>query len=164
MKYKLGHSFATPVLFVSIVFSLFAVFISYNEPIFGIIILLISSFFWSASYGIEINIRAKKYREYSSAFGLKWGNWLSLDKLPFVSIMTVREGMTVFSRTNQSTTLVENKFGIYLLSNSHREKVLIRKFNDDKDAKEFLKDAATKLSKEVVQYNPVISAKTRKRR
>jgi hypothetical protein len=136
---KIGHSFASPILFFGVVFSIFGFFLCFNEPIIGVIIFVSSSFLWSSTYGIEIDLTSNKIREYSSAYGFKKGKWHSLEKLPYMTFLKMREGMTVYSRSNRSTTLIDDNFGVYLLTNSHRTKILINKFDDENEANEFFK-------------------------
>ena len=164
MKIKIGNSFPSPVRFISMIFSILGIVILFQIAIIGIIILLISSFIWSSSYGFEVGRSDQMYREYSSAFGKTWGKWEFLDNFPFMTILTLRDGVTVRSLSSASTTLVENYYGVYLLTDSHRTKVLVNRFTDLEKAKEFITPIALNLNKEVVQYDPVISERTRMRR
>ena len=81
-----------------------------------------------------------------------------------MTILTLQEGLTVRSRSSVSMTLVESYYGVYLLTSSHRTKVLVNKFKNLEKAKEFITQTAMELNKEYVQYNPVISERTRMRR
>lgn len=136
----------------------------FTEPILGVAGILIGAFFWSSSYGIDIELKEKKFREYSSAYGLKSGKWKSLDKLPFITVMVVRESMAIHSRSNNSTITTDTKIGVYLLTNSHRGKILVQKFEKNQEAKKYAESLSKRMKKEIVQYSPVISEKTRARR
>lgn len=163
MEIKIGQSFPPTILFVSTLFTVVGLPFLLTIPILGFIILAISTFIWSTSYGFETN-RSGEFREYGRAFGIKWGKWQNLDQFPDMTILTLKEGLTLRNRSNVSTTVVEKYYGIYLLTSSHRAKVLVNKFKDLEQAKDFITPIALGLNKEVVQYNPAISERTRMRR
>jgi hypothetical protein len=118
----------------------------------------------TSSYGTEIDIENKKFREYGSAFGIKSGKWNSMKALPFLSLMTSRSGHSVYSRTNHSTTDVDDYYDVCLLNQNHRTKIVIQKFTAKKEATEFINDFSSKLNKPIVAFNPPISQKTLNRR
>ena len=164
MKIKLGPSFPPVTRFFSIPISIFALVFLFSAPIPAIIIFLIGAFIWSTSYGFETNKYTGKFREYGSALGLEWGKWDDLDKFPDMALLTLNEGYAVRVRLYLSTEVVESYYGVYLLTSSHRTKVLVNKFKNLEKAKEFITQTAMELNKEYVQYNPVISERTRMRR
>lgn len=164
MEIKIGQSFPPTILFVSKLFTVVGLLFLLLIPILGFIILAISTFIWSTSYGFETNKFSGQFREYGRTFGIKWGKWQNLDQFPDMTILTLKEGLTVRSRSNVSLTVVENYYGIYLLTSSHRTKILVNKFKDLEEAKDFITPIALSLKKEVVQYNPAISERTRMRR
>lgn len=85
-----------PVVIVGIAITLAGLVIVIQNPLLGIGITLAGSFLWSGSYGIQIDVEQDKFREYASMFGIKYGEWKSLDKTPFISIVKGKSGMTVY--------------------------------------------------------------------
>lgn len=164
MEIRLGRSFPPVTRFFSLPIALFGLYILFIAPILGITIVAVCSFIWSTSYGFETNKFTEEFREYGSALGIKWGKWQKMDQFPDITILTLKEGYTVRSRLYLSTTVMESYYGIYLLTSSHRTKILVNKFKDLQKAKDFITPIALELNKEVVQYNPAISERTRMRR
>ena len=163
IKYKLGFSFAPPIVIVGVIVSIAGVLTAIEGPLLGILLIIAGGFIWSSTYGSQIDPTNIRFREYGSVFGIKSGKWRPLDEAPFITVMKGREGMTVYSRSNLSTTSIDDRFEVCLLSNTHRSKTVIMKFENEDQAAEYAKAIALKLDKEIVQYSPKISEKTRSR-
>jgi hypothetical protein len=164
ITHRIGFSFMPPIIIAGVAVTLAGLITIMESPILGIGIALAGSFIWSGSYGIQIDVEQNKFREYASMFGIKYGEWKSLEKTPFISVVKGRSGMTVYSRSNRSTSVIDNRFEVCLLNSSHRTRVVIQKFKDKSQAMEYANEIASKLNKSVVQYNPVVSQKTKSRR
>lgn len=164
IKYRLGFSFALPIVIGGVVLPISGCAVVFESPIIGIIMLTLGSFFWSSSYGVQIDSDLLKFREYGSMFGINMGNWKSLDKVPYLSIVKGREGMRIHSMSNRSTSSIDDCFEVCLLTKSHRQRVVVQKFDGINEALNFGRKLASKLGKELVQFNPIVSEKTRNRR
>lgn len=164
IKNRIGFSFMMPILIVGVTATIAGLVTAIQTPLLGIGLALIGSFIWSSSYGIQINVDQNKFREYASMFGIKYGEWKALEKTPFISVVKGRSGMTVYSRSNRSTSVIDDRYEVCLLNNSHRKRVVIQKFEDKSKALEYANQIASKLDKSVVQFNPVVSQKTKSRR
>ena len=68
-----GFSFAMPIVIVGAVITLVGVPTIIESPVLGIIFMLVGPFFWSSSYGAQIDCSKNMYREYGSAYGVKSG-------------------------------------------------------------------------------------------
>jgi len=147
---KIGKSFPTPVYIFGIVLSIIGIGACFSSPVLGVILILVGAFVWSNYFGMEIDTRNQTYREYSSAFGMKYGSWLPMNTLPYVSVLMIKEGMTVYSRSNRSTTISEERYGAYFLSKNHREKILIGKYDKKEEAMNFAQELASVLQKDLV--------------
>lgn len=97
-------------------------------------------------------------------FGIKSGKWKPLNKMPYLAVIKSKSGMTTYSRSNRSTSYIEEKYEVCLLSETHRQRMTVQKFNTIEEAKAYCQELATQLNKEVVTFNPEVSAKTRSRR
>jgi hypothetical protein len=150
-----GFSFAMPIIIAAFVVTFLGIISFFESPIFGIGLIIASIFVWSSSYGIQINPTDKNYREFGSVFGLKTGEWKPFDSLPFLTVLRNREGMTVYSKSNRSTTSIDDSFCVYLLNASHRKKVLVQKFDTKELAIKNASELASRLKKELVEFDPV---------
>lgn len=153
-----------PIIIAGVAVTLAGLVTIMESPLLGIGTALAGSFIWSGSYGIQIDVEQNKFREYASIFGIKYGEWKSLEKTPFISVVKGRSGMTVYSRSNRSTSVIDDRYEVCLLNNSHRTRIVIQKLEGKSQAMEYANQIASKLGKNVVQFNPVVSQKTKSRR
>jgi len=161
---RLGFSFATPIILLGVVITLAGITTLFENQILGVALVVIGPFFWSSSYGSQIDTVNQQFREYNSFYGIKSGEWKPLDKLPDISVIKSKEGITVFSRSNRSSSYIEDKFEVCLLNKTHRKRMTVQKFDTFEHAKTHAQDLAIKLKKELVTFNPKVSEKTRNRR
>lgn len=159
-----GFSFALPIIIGGGILTLGGIISSIENPILGLVMVAVGPFFWSSSYGIQLDPEQNRFREYGSFYGIKSGKWKPLDKVPFLTIVRGRGGTAVYAGTNRSTTVIDDRFQVCLLTNSHRTRIVVQKFENLIDAEVYAKQLASTLSKTVVQFNPVVSEKTRNRR
>ena len=164
IKNRIGFSFATPIIIAGVVISIAGFAATIETPLLGVVLALGSMFLWTSSYGIEIDIQQNRFREYGSMYGIKKGEWKSLDKVPFITVLRGRTGMTVYSRSNRATSDIDDRYEVYLLNQSHRAKILVQRFDSKKQALTYAEKLAVKLEKKIVQYSPAVSEKTQSRR
>lgn len=103
---------------------------------------------------MQIDMEASKFREYGSIYGIRSGDWKSLDKTPYLNIMKGRDSMRMYSRSNQSTTVIGDRLEVCLPTQTHRTKIVIQKFDDQMEAQVFAQNLAERLGKELVTFNP----------
>ena len=169
---SLGHSFPNPVIAVGILISTIGLlFLTIFLPSFilvflplGILISAVGAFFWSSTYGFQLDTTTNNFREYGSVYGIKRGEWKSLDKYPFITVLKSRMGATLYTRNHSSITLIEDAYEITLLSSTHRTKVVVQKFKKIETAKINAEKFASEFDKEIVKFNPQVSEATMKRR
>jgi hypothetical protein len=164
IKNKIGNSFPTPLIIVGVIAIIGSVLIILTNPILAIILLLVGLFLCTSSYGTEIDVTNKKYREYGSIYGLKSGSWFDLNTMPYLAILKSRSGYTMYSRSNRSTTNINDFYDVCLLNQSHRKKVVLMKFKSIEAALKVAGNLESQLGVELTQFNPVISEKTANRR
>ena len=153
-----------PIVIVGFVMILGGI-LSITENIYlGIGMAILGGFISLSGYGTQIDKSINKYREYSSLYGVKRGEWKSLDKYPFLSVLPSRTGMKIYSRTNQSTTNIDDSFDICFLSENHRGKIVIQKLSTKDEAIAYAEALSDDLNIPLTKYNPVISDKTKSRR
>ena len=84
--------------------------------------------------------------------------------MPYLTVLRGKSGTTIYSQSNRSTTFVEERYEVCLLNESHRKKVVVKKFETEQAALEYCKTISGELNREIVTYNPVVSEATRNRR
>jgi len=164
IRNRIGFSFPVPILLIAGLFALAGIVSAVEIPLIGLALISISSIIWSGSYGFEINSKDSTYREYVSIIGIRRGQWFSLEKFPFVAILKVREGTVMYSQTNRSNTLIDDSFGVYLLTSSHRKRVLIKKLDTRIRAERYIGEIAPLINKEITNFSPKLTQKTKMRR
>lgn len=111
-------------------------------------------------YGTEVDSQKNGFREYSQILGIKRGKWFSMDPYPDIALLTIKESVTVGSRT-QTASYSENVSGIYLLTANHRRKYMIQRFDTAMEAHKFGEKFAAKFNKNYVKFNPVRAERRR---
>lgn len=161
IQHRHGFSFAFPIVIVSVVITIAGIVEINENPILGIGLTLFCAFFWSSSYGVQIDISSQRLREYTSMYGIKKGNWKPLNNLPYITVIKSKSGMKTYSRSNRSTSYIEDMYEVCLLSENHRQKVPVKKFDTIEDAKSYSQDLAKELNKNIVVYKPSQNSKIR---
>lgn len=164
INHRIGFSFALPVVIVGVIIILAGLISAIESPILGVVLILAGSFIITSSYGTQIDVDKNQFREYGSIFGIKNGEWKSLNKMPNITVLKNRIGVRVYSQSNRSTVNTDDSYEVCLLNESHRAKVTIQKFETEHQALKYGEQLASKLKKEVVHYNPVVSKTTQNRR
>ena len=154
VNYGLGFSFALPVVAAEVIMTLAGLVTLLSNPIAGVLMVVSGPFLRSSSYGVQIDMEASKFREYGSMHGIRSGDWKSLDKTPYLNIMKGRDSMRMYSRSNQSTTVIGDRLEVCLPTQTHRTKIVIQKFDDQMEAQVFAQNLAERLGKELVTFNP----------
>jgi hypothetical protein len=164
IKINHGTVFPSAMVFAAYIILLFGFISIFSNWILGSILILFSIFIGFSYSGIDINLKERKYREYSICFGIKFGKWQSLDKFAFLAILANREVSEVHSRSNMTTSTGLKYSDVCMLDQTHREKILIKRFKDADSALDYAKNLSGNLNFDLTDYNPFISEKTEIRR
>jgi len=115
---------------------------------------------------IKINFKKQKLFIYSEIFGLKLGNKTNLSNYKNTTVLTKRMKSAMGNKLNNrgyipQMKLQNIKHEVLLLSTDHRKKVLLGRFNNFKEARDFSREMAAILKKPIVKYTPkrIIKAK-----
>lgn len=163
-SYRAGFSFAIPVVIVGAVIGVLGLLTLLIAPIVGALMAGFGGFIATSSYGFQLDKKRNRCREYTSVFWIKRGTWINLDNLPDVSILSGKSGFVVRSMSNRATDSTTVNYTVYLLSKTHRTKVMVKKFEDRSLAQEFAEGLAISLNRDLKKYSPAVSAKTMRRR
>ncbi len=165
LEWETGALFPPALAFVGkLVFAIGLVSILF-APLFGVFVLAVGGYVGFGKTGVELLPEQDKYREFTKIFWFRFGKPKSYKDFPFLSVMRTKLTSSAYSLTNRSaSTGSDLYYDVYMLSQSHRSKVLIRRFSALHDAKVSAQELGAILSKEVVMYSPVISAASRAKR
>jgi hypothetical protein len=134
-------------------------------PLIGLFLFLVGGFIGFGVSGVMLYPSEALYQEYIGLFGLRYGKKKSYLQYPYLSVMRTKVTSSAYSRSNRSAvTGADLYYDVYLLSESHRERILLRRYSSQFEAKEKAQELGVVLSKKVVMYNPKVSAETQKRR
>lgn len=117
------------------------------------------------SAGLELDFENQKYRQYSSFFGKKKGEWFSLESYSALIILR-KDGKTSLSTTRAtiSSTLRYNEYQVFLTDQTHRKRLYLKHFDTHEQARKFALDFMEKTEIQLERFDPVISQQTRNRR
>jgi len=122
---------------------------------------------------VELNYETNQFRECSHLFFYKSGKWRKLESYTDIAILTTRKvikneinvGVNSISPFQDSVNYNENETAIYLLTPSHRHRVLLKVCDTYRLAEVFAKEIAIELNKTYTVFSPKISkASAHKRR
>lgn len=156
-----GYSFGPGVRFGGLV--IFIVGIVSFLTIIGPIVALIAGVAAFGKSGVVINVEVKKYKEYLRCYGIEFGKWNDLSPFVALAVLKLSRTHTVHSRTNRTMTNTDTTFDICLLNNNHHKKIPVKRCNSIEEANIAIKELSEQLGIEAVKYNPVRTARTRRR-
>lgn len=158
--FKHGFYFQLPGRVVGVALSVvgFLMLMSFNiVPMFiGLPLLVFGLYMLTGASGIDINYSHNIFKEYNKVLGIKFGKWKSLNLYPFMTVMSANKSNKASDITGLNKTVVTEKaLGIYLLSNSHRTKILLKRtFPTMQKTKAEAEKIAELTGKELMKYNP----------
>ena len=118
--------------------------------IIGIPILAMSVFYT----GTEIDLEHKRFREYSSVLGIRWGKWMPLAEFSSVTVLRVNRTSTMYSRSQQAQDFKEMNHDVVLLNATHRRKQVLKACDTREEAVTIAKLVADRTGFPLEQYAP----------
>ncbi len=155
---KLGNSFAKTIVLIGIILLSFGVFSLFISPILGLILVLLGGFMATTNYGVQIDIRKSKIRQYGSIYFIKYGKWIELSNYKFVTIISKRIGNQIFFSSNQSFTLTEELYTVCLFGNKMNKKVEIKIFDKKDIAHSYAEKIQEILNIDFIKYVDFINS------
>jgi len=141
------------------------------------LLLLVCVLILNYKSSVEINFETNQFRECGQLFFYKSGKWRKLASYTDVAILTTRKviknelflGVNQGSMYGASQNVIkhnEKETAVYLLTPTHRHRVLLKVCDNLKAADVFATDVAKELNKTYTIFNPKISqaSKNKKRR
>ncbi|MFT5821213.1 MAG: hypothetical protein ACI8ZM_002462 [Crocinitomix sp.] len=168
VQYHNGYTFSfglrIAISFLGL-FGLFAVFSGGPGYLLGPPILLFTFYAHTSTFGTDVSFSNNYIREYSKSFWIKRGKWKPTVLLPDITILKMGKSIGVNHVYSEKTTqITKTVYSVSVLSANHRKRVLIRETESAADCYEVAVFLSEKMSKNLVDFNPVISQATRDKR
>jgi len=140
-----------------------------NFSIVGIVISIIVLsgllYLTTSKTGVQLCVRTKYIRMYTSYLGIKYGKWKTTRNYTDISILTIRKNVSKGSAFGTNTLTVEKvDTGVYLLIPSHRKRHLLTVCNSKAEADDLVNELCDKLNKKNKIFSPQISEASKARR
>lgn len=122
----------------------------------GLAFFMIGAYLLTGAHGVQIDLINQRFRTYDAIFRWKRGEWLPLQKYPYLTILKANTSVRSSDITgvNTSTQTIRG-LGIYLLSGTHRNRQLIYKSKlGPAHVQQKAADLAYLMQKEVVRFQP----------
>lgn len=130
---------------------------SFEYPILYTVIFLLGVlcvFTLSYSLGLEFDMKNNLYRNYTSYFFSKRGQWKSHDNFPYVIEVGKRYQQTMSMRGAIATSQSDYVHEVYLTDSSHLKRIYLKSFEFKKMADEYALKVSKLLNKNYVIYSP----------
>lgn len=160
MKVKLGFLFGPTLRFIGAIMMLGGVLLFIYSYLASMVFLLIGAFLSTTKNHILFDRAKGRYKVYTNYLGLKIGQWESLETFVDVAVLGGQEGYILHSRTNQMHKDVNKVVRVFLLSKSHRTKLLVGTFQKAQDAEQRALALEEYLGVRYTHYAPEISRAT----
>jgi hypothetical protein len=134
--------------------------------IFSGLLVIVGVFLVTSINGVLIDPVKKRIKQYSRYFGIKAGNWESLEPYPDLVILRrqLKSEATSYLTGSKGEITNDLYFDVCLANPSHRKKIEVNRLKGEEPARKSAEELAKLFGLEIKPYNPVISAKTRARR
>ena len=135
--FRHGYLFPFPVRLLGYAFAVLSLFAIIHSLIYGLLLFCIGALLGFSTYGAEIDEKNKTIREYVKYFVPKYGKWFNYSAFDYLSIREKKSNIRVYFSSNQSFTMKEEKFEVFITDFLLRKKVVIAEKKSFKEAEEF---------------------------
>lgn len=159
-----GYVYAFPIRIGGILIAFIGLFISLSmgwSILLGLLLVLVGVNFASASTGVLIDIEHRAVKHYTSRFLIRFGEWREYPTYRNIAIIRKNKKRHKFYQQDNSEGEAAYKYEIYLISRSHRGKVLLEVSFTREDAEFRAQRYCEQFPAELVEYQP--PARTKKR-
>lgn len=161
LTHSFGKAFPSSFVFTGYIFLSAGIIIMFNN-LLGLILVLIGVFIAFVKSGVQINLETNSYRKFDSLFGLKRGQWESLEAFSYLSILRTKEESATLSRSNRRAVTSSDLFyDICLLDENHRKKQPIKRLKEKNIALSDIKILSAQLGMAITEYRPPLSKKSK---
>ena len=133
---KIEKTVSGPAIFIGVAsFIVGIVSLITSHWIAGAIGIIIACFLFFSYSGIQINTQKRIVKPYNCWFGIyKTGKWKTLETYTGLTLVPMKRGYTVYSRSNRSVTSEETEFRVYLLNKAHKPALAIKRCKKREEA------------------------------
>lgn len=129
-------------------------FFFWDSIVISMVLTFIGIYMGFSHTGFEIDLEKRMFRYFTSHFGIKEGDWKFFKNYPHLSILTIGQKQKGESFTGLTFTSRSVVFRVYLLNQTHTDKILIKEFSKERKAKNFAKRIAEELDLNIKTYSP----------
>lgn len=120
----------------------------------GVVVLLVCLFVLTTYSGVYFDPERNRYKQATFHFGIETGKWLSMTKYTQLSILKLSGTSSLLSRGNARISSTETIYKLYLLNDTHLQRVLIDTYEGLDDAKAAGVKLSHALKRPMVKFNP----------
>lgn len=157
IHHRLGKTFPPIATFIGYAFIGVGLFTAFKsaEPVIGVGLILFGLYIGFSTTGTIIDLNAKRFKVYSSIFGIRIGEWSPLKKYPFVTMILNKK------KSRRKKVPIYN---VCLIDRMHKKAIVLESGQDKEKLKEDLVEIAQKLNVELVTYDPKKTIHQKRRR
>ncbi len=130
----------------------------------GATLLIIGVYLAFSIIGIQVEKSKNRFKYYNRHFWVKQGEWKSFKDFPDVCVLLTNLKGTSYYGAGIPITTKNRLFVVFLLNETHREKLLIKEFKTEEKAILYAKDFAERSGTNFTVFSPYISEATLSRR
>tara|TARA_R110002012_G_scaffold289815_1_gene483136 strand:- start:119 stop:607 length:489 start_codon:yes stop_codon:yes gene_type:complete len=143
------------IIFICIgIYNLLGLFFELIYILISLPFLIIGLFLATAKSGIIIDKINNKFKNCVFFLGLEIGKWKTLSPFSDIALLTKNRGVKAYSRGQRTTTFTNKFFEVYMLTNNHRERIILKRYKDEGKAKVFAQDIALQLNMKFAIFSP----------
>ena len=120
----------------------------------GLILVPIGAYLVFSHTGFDIDLKKRRFRHFTSHFGIKKGRWDKFKYYPYLALLSMRTKQTKYSFSGVPFSSKSMSYRVHLLNEKHTRKILIKEFQNKLEAETFMEQVSKELSLEIQSYHP----------
>lgn len=164
LTFPLGSPMNIMIRIMGVVMQLMGIYKFMELPLIATLIFGIGCFATYQWGGVEVNRCEHVFRSYTSILGIRRGEWIDLNKFPFVSVIKRSTSQRVYGQSMAGYDHTKQYYSVVLLNQSHRTKYVLKNVMGKEDAISAAERLASLLERELVNYSPTVARSSRARR
>lgn len=154
LNFRTSYFFPPITRYLGYVISIIGIIGVFNIGIQSLLICIVGLGLSFTRYGVLIDTKQKKLREYISVYWIKFGKWGILESYPYLTVLEITETTTMYSRSNVKHSDKNLVFKVTLLNENHHMKIPLRQLKSRDLAHRKAEDIANKIGVKKVIYSP----------
>lgn len=129
---KNGPIFPPHFLFTGLLCVFFGLVVTIEFSLGGLIAIIIGLVILTSANGTDVDLKNKRYREYNTVMGYKFGKFLSYSTLDKLHINAVNMKQEMYTKVTTTSTIRYTKLNAYLRVDNHENILLVSSKNKGK--------------------------------